>query len=103
MDSTMKTMQIRLNRVSHACWRVVFDNPPLNLMDPQFVLQYRDIVDAIESDEEVKVVIFESAVEKRFSQSFRFPWKTRGSNEHSSRPYWPGGVAGHPGALDACP
>ena len=66
MDSTTNTTQIRLNRVSNAFWRVVFDNPPLNLMGPQFVLQFKDIVDAIETDEHVKVVIFESAVENFF-------------------------------------
>src|SRR5476649_2010966 len=66
MDKTTNTTQIRLNRVSRACWRVVFDNPPLNLMGPQFVLQFRDVVDAIETDEHVKVVIFESGVENYF-------------------------------------
>jgi enoyl-CoA hydratase/carnithine racemase len=35
-------------------------------MGPQFVLQFRDIMDAIETDEHVKVVIFESAVENFF-------------------------------------
>jgi hypothetical protein len=33
--------QVRVNRVSPACWRVVLDNPPLNLMGPEFVLQFR--------------------------------------------------------------
>jgi enoyl-CoA hydratase/carnithine racemase len=66
MDSTTNTAQIRLNRVSAAYWRVAFDNPPLNLLGPQFVLHFRDIVDALETDEHVKVVIFESAVENFF-------------------------------------
>src|SRR5712672_3011601 len=55
--------QVRLNRQSPSCWRVIFDNPPLNLMGPQFVLEFREIMTAIEADEQVKVVIFESAVE----------------------------------------
>src|ERR1700741_3119799 len=59
----VKTAQIRLNRQSPSCWRVIFDNPPLNLMGPEFVLKFREIMTAIESDEQVKVVIFESAVE----------------------------------------
>jgi enoyl-CoA hydratase/carnithine racemase len=58
----VKTAQIRLNRQSPSCWRVIFDNPPLNLMGPEFVLQFRDIMTAIETDEQVKVVVFESAV-----------------------------------------
>src|SRR5712672_3595791 len=55
--------QVRLNRQSPSCWRVIFDNPPLNLMGPAFVLEFRDIMTAIETDEQVKVVVFESAVE----------------------------------------
>jgi enoyl-CoA hydratase/carnithine racemase len=55
--------QVRVNRQSPNCWRVIFDNPPLNLMGPQFVLEFREIMTAIETDEQVKVVVFESAVE----------------------------------------
>src|SRR6266853_5132285 len=55
--------QVRLNRQSPSYWRVIFDNPPLNLMGPEFVLEFRDIMTAIETDEQVKVVVFESAVE----------------------------------------
>jgi enoyl-CoA hydratase/carnithine racemase len=62
MKSSPDSAQIRLNRVSPAFWRVILDNPPLNLMGPEFVLQLRDIVTALESDEQLKVVIFESAV-----------------------------------------
>ncbi len=58
--------QIRLNRQSPSCWRVIFDNPPLNLMGPEFVLEFREIMTAIETDEQVKVVVFESAVEGFF-------------------------------------
>src|SRR5438876_5918113 len=63
MKATAKTAQVRLNRQSPACWRVIFDNPPLNLMGPKFVLEFREIMAAIETDEQVKVVVFESAVE----------------------------------------
>ena len=66
MDSSTNTAPIRLNRVSPACWRVTFDNPPLNLMGPEFVQQFRDIMNALETDAAVKVVIFESAVEGFF-------------------------------------
>src|ERR1700704_3693629 len=55
--------QVRLNRQSPSSWRVIFDNPPLNLMGPEFVLEFRDIMTAIETDEQVKVVVFESAVD----------------------------------------
>src|SRR5258705_1683675 len=55
--------QIQLNRQSPSAWRVIFKPPALNLMVPQFVLEFREIMTAIETDEQVKVVVFESAVE----------------------------------------
>src|SRR5476651_867500 len=58
--------QIKLTRPSPRYWRVTFDNPPLNLMGPEFVLQFRKIVTAIEIDEQLKVVVFDSAVEGFF-------------------------------------
>jgi enoyl-CoA hydratase/carnithine racemase len=63
VNAIAKTAQVRLNRQSPTYWRVIFDNPPLNLMGPDFVLEFREIMTAIETDEQVKVVVFESAVE----------------------------------------
>jgi enoyl-CoA hydratase/carnithine racemase len=58
--------QIRLVRSSPAYWRITFDNPPLNLLGPPFVLEFREIMAAIEADEHVKVVVFDSAVDGFF-------------------------------------
>lgn len=58
--------QVRVERLSPAYWRVIMDNPPLNLMGPEFVLQFRDIMDQIEGATELRVVVFESAVEGFF-------------------------------------
>jgi enoyl-CoA hydratase/carnithine racemase len=66
VNATTKTAQIRLTRASPAYWRVTFDNPPLNLMGPDFVLEFREIMTALETDEQVKVVVFDSAVEGFF-------------------------------------
>jgi hypothetical protein len=52
MDTMTKTAQINLNRLSARYWRITFDNPPLNLMGPQFVREFRDIMTAIEADEQ---------------------------------------------------
>jgi enoyl-CoA hydratase/carnithine racemase len=54
--------QVHVRKVSRTYWRIVMDNPPLNVMGPAFVLQFRDVMTAIETDEHVKVVVFESAV-----------------------------------------
>src|SRR5215467_2834959 len=66
MNAKTKTAQIHLNQRSPAYWRVTFNNPPLNLMGPDFVLEIREIMTALESDEQVKVVVFDSAVDGFF-------------------------------------
>ena len=63
---TTRSAQIRLTRRSAMYWRITFDNPPLNLMGPEFVLEFREIMTALEADEQVKVVVFDSAVEGFF-------------------------------------
>jgi len=65
-NATTKAPQIRLTRTSPAYWRVTFDNPPLNLMGPQFVVEFGEIMNAIESDPQLKVVVFDSAVDGFF-------------------------------------
>jgi enoyl-CoA hydratase/carnithine racemase len=66
MNESTKTAQIQVDRTSPAYWRITFDNPPLNLMGPQFVEEFRAIITAIETDERLKVVVFDSAVEGFF-------------------------------------
>jgi enoyl-CoA hydratase/carnithine racemase len=66
MKATTDKAQIRLTRLSAAYWRVTFDNPPLNVLGPQFVREFREIIAAVEADEKVKVLVFESAVERFF-------------------------------------
>ena len=66
MNATKEKAQIRLTRLSSAYWRVTFDNPPLNVMGPQFVRELGEIITAVEADEELKVLVFESAVEGFF-------------------------------------
>ena len=66
MHAKTEKAQIRLTRTSSAYWRITFDNPPLNLMGPEFVLEFRELITAIEADEDVRVVVFDSAVESFF-------------------------------------
>src|SRR6202165_3560753 len=66
LPSATKAAQVKLNRVTDSCFRVVLDNPPLNLMGPEFVWQIREIVTTLENDDRVKVVVFESAVDGVF-------------------------------------
>jgi enoyl-CoA hydratase/carnithine racemase len=66
MDPAKEAKKIRLGRPSATYWRVTFNHPPLNLVDPEFILEFREIVTALEADEQVKVVVFDSAVDGFF-------------------------------------
>jgi len=61
-----KPAQIRLARRSPAYWRVTIDNPPINVMGPQMVQEFQKVIDTIEADEDVRVVVFDSAVDGFF-------------------------------------
>src|SRR5262249_9706271 len=60
------TRQIRLARRSPEYWRVTINHPPLNIFGPEMLPQVNDVITAIEADEQVKVVVFDSAVEGFF-------------------------------------
>ena len=66
MKPTTKGTQIRLSQPSSTYWRVTLDNPPLNILGPREILQFKEIITALESDEQVRVVVFDSAVEGFF-------------------------------------
>src|SRR6201981_873598 len=61
-----KNTQIRVTKRSPEYWRVTFDHPPLNIFGPEMLPQMNEIITAIETEEEVKVVVFDSAVEDFF-------------------------------------
>src|SRR6266403_4047700 len=67
-----KTPEIGLVRRSPEYWRVTFDHPPLNIFGPEMLPQVNEIVTAIETDDEVKVVVFDSAVEGFFLTHYDF-------------------------------
>ena len=69
---TFATDQIRLERRLPTYWRVTFDMPPVNIFGPKHLPLLSDIVTAIETDPQVKVVVFDSAVEGFFITHFNF-------------------------------
>src|SRR5215831_15617297 len=64
--ATAETTQIRLAKRSPEYWRVTIDHPPLNIFGPEMLARVNEIFTAIETDERVKVVVFDSAVEGFF-------------------------------------
>jgi enoyl-CoA hydratase/carnithine racemase len=66
------TKQILLTRRSPAYWRVTFNHPPLNIFGPEAIPQLNEIITALETDEHVKVVVFDSAVQGFFLTHYDF-------------------------------
>ena len=96
MPSATKAAQVRLDRVTPSHCRVVLDNPPLNLMGPEFVPQIREIVTALENDDRVKVVVVESAVDGFFLNHSDFLAKFE---DLTSIPQGPTGLEAWPDVL----
>jgi enoyl-CoA hydratase/carnithine racemase len=72
MNKSTSIRQIRLERRSPSYWRVTFDLPPLNIFGPHEVPKLEAIIKSIESDERVKVVVFDSAIEGFFLTHYDF-------------------------------
>jgi enoyl-CoA hydratase/carnithine racemase len=66
------TELIRLERRSSCYWRVTFDMPPLNIFGPRAIAPLDEIMTAIETDPQVKVVVFDSAVDGFFLTHYDF-------------------------------
>jgi len=69
---TQMTKQIHLTRRSPNYWRVTIDHPPLNIFGPDTIPQLDEVITAIETDEAVKVVVFDSAVDGFFLTHYDF-------------------------------
>jgi enoyl-CoA hydratase/carnithine racemase len=66
------TKQIHLTRRSRHYWRVTIDHPPLNIFGPEAIPQLDGVITSLESDEDVKVVVFDSAVPGFFLNHYDF-------------------------------
>jgi enoyl-CoA hydratase/carnithine racemase len=72
MSDTLDSGQVHVVRRSPFYWRVTIDNPPLNIFGPANLPQLEAVVAALETDEHVKVVVFDSAVEGFFLTHYDF-------------------------------
>ena len=94
--ASTKPRQIRLIRRSPTYWRVTIDNPPINVMGPEMVRQFQEVIDALESDEHVRVVVFDSAVDDYFLNHSDFTAKLE---DLTSMPAGPTGLPPWPDFL----
>jgi enoyl-CoA hydratase/carnithine racemase len=96
MNGITNPRQIRLERRSPSYWRVTFDHPPLNIFGPETIPQLNEIITALEADEHVKVVVFDSAVEGFFLTHYDFLAKPE---DTTSLPPGPTGLQALPDML----
>jgi enoyl-CoA hydratase/carnithine racemase len=88
--------QIRIARRSPAYWRVTIDNPPINVMGPEMVREFQEILATIEGDDQVRVVVFDSAVDGYFLNHSDFKAKLE---DLTSMPAGPTGLPQWPDFL----
>jgi len=95
-NAAPKPAQIRLARRSPAYWRVTIDNPPINVMGPEMVREFQGLIGALEADEHVRVVVFDSAVDGYFLNHSDFTAKLE---DLTSMPAGPTGLPPWPDFL----
>ncbi|MFM0340580.1 enoyl-CoA hydratase/isomerase family protein [Paraburkholderia fungorum] len=69
---TGANQEFRITRVSPEYWRVTIDHPPFNIFGPESIPMLNSVVTQIESDPQLKVVVFDSAVPGFFLTHFDF-------------------------------
>ena len=67
---TNELTQFAISEVTPAYWQVGFSNPPFNLRDPDTVLELQELVGLFETEDALRVVVFESA-DPNLHQSLR--------------------------------
>ena len=72
MTTIGNNAQIRLEQRSPSYWRVTFDLPPVGIFGPKNLSPLNEVISKIETDEQVKVVVFDSAVEGFFINHWDF-------------------------------
>jgi enoyl-CoA hydratase/carnithine racemase len=95
-NTSAKAAQLRLTRRSPAYWRVTIDNPPINVMGPEMVRQFQEVINSLEADEHVRVVVFDSAVDDYFLNHSDFEAKLE---DLTSMPAGPTGLPPWPDVL----
>jgi len=92
----MSDKRVFLTKHSPAYWRVTLNHPPLNIFGPKTIPQLNEIITAIETDKELKVVVFDSAIDGFFMTHYDFVAKIE---ETTSLPPGPTGLQPLPDML----
>src|SRR2546423_12072587 len=68
----MNDKRVFLTKHSPEYWRVTLNHPPLNIFGPKTIPQLSEIITAIETDNDLKVVVFDSAIDGFFMTHYDF-------------------------------
>src|SRR6266480_1646715 len=68
----MNEKRVFLTKHSPSYWRVTLNHPPVNIFGPKTIPQLNEVITAIETDPDVKVVVFDSAVKVFFLTHYDF-------------------------------
>ena len=92
----MNEKRVFLTKHSPAYWRLTFNHPPVNIFGPKTIPQLNEVITAIETDKELKVVVFDSAIDGFFMTHYDFLAKLE---ETTSLPPGPTGLQPLPDML----
>ena len=92
----MNNKRVFLTKHSPEYWRVTLNHPPLNIFGPKTIPQLSEIITAIETDKDLKVVVFDSAIDGFFMTHYDFLAKIE---ETTSLPPGPTGLQPLPDML----
>src|SRR5205085_3919105 len=92
----MSDKRVFLTKHSPEYWRVTLNHPPLNIFGPKTIPQLNEIITAIETDKDLKVVVFDSAIDGFFMTHYDFLAKIE---ETTSLPPGPTGLQPLPDML----
>ena len=80
--------QLSVHRETPAFWRVTFDHAPINLVDFDTLDELQELVSELESSQEVKVVVFDSADPDFFLAHWDVSGAARPADTGGPKPSW---------------
>src|SRR3954447_12873271 len=95
-QTVTSTKRINLAKISPHYWGVTLDHPAVNIFGPKTIPQLNEVITAIETDEDLKVVVFDSAIDGFFMTHYDFVAKVE---ETTSLPPGPTGLQPLPDML----
>jgi len=84
--------RLSIVRESKGYWRIVINNPPLNLFDPKMFAELNVLMDNMEKDPDLKVVVFESGDDDFFMNHHDVENRTTVPDQPGAMPFfgnWP--------------